>query len=268
MRLSIIIVNYHTDKLVQACVASIARQKVDFEYEIIVEDNSQRNLGFGAANNLGARRASGQYLLFLNPDTVLIEPDSLQKLVNYADQNPQAAVIAPRLIDRDGRYQWSADYQVSLAQMLLDKPLALTYRHLGHVGSATRMLAFFSLRYEFGKTLTDIDRVSGAALMIRKQAFEEVNGFDERFFLYFEDDDLCQRIKEAGYEVHYYPEVTIQHLVGQSLARDSNAREKYYYQSQEHYFAKHLPRWEYWLLKLLRVPYRALGLRRWLNRYY
>jgi len=119
---------------------------------------------------------------FLNPDTVLIQKRSLQKLAEYADSNPNAAVVAPRLIDKDGRYQWSANYQISLLQLIVDKPLAFIYRYLGQYGTVERLLALCSPRYEQQNTLTKIDRVKGAAMFIQADVFKQVGGFDENFF--------------------------------------------------------------------------------------
>ncbi len=266
-KVSIIVVNYHSEDLVKSLQESLKKQKVDFDFEFLVEDNTVNNRGFGTANNAAAEKARGQYLLFLNPDIQLIQPDSLQQLINYLDQHPHVAVLGPRLIDKEGRYQWSADFVPTIRQLITDKPLAYIYKKFGSNPIVANILSRLSVRYDFKHPHCEIDWVSGAAMLVRREAFDLVRGFDPKFFMYLEDIDLCLRIKAAGYQICYWPGVTIRHLVGQTF-QTSDRKADLYYQSQDYFMAKHKPKWVQTLVKLTRYPYQVLGLKKRLNRYY
>ena len=307
MLLSIIISSFNCQTDLLNCLASIYQFPPDGDFEIIVVDNASSdqsvefirdqfpevklivnplNLGFAAANNQGAKNASGDYLFFLNPDTIFDNSDAftlIHRCIGVKaddDEQEEIAIVGPKLIDRNGGFQWSCGSIPSVFNMIFDKPLALIYRWFGshHKGSdpklgsdpnlALRLLSFFSYRYYQGQKPIEVGFVSGAAMMIKKSVFDELNGFDEKFFLYFEDVDLCLRAQKAGYKVIYSPTVEITHLCGQSQRERLKQKEEWYYQSQGYFFEKHKRRWEQILVKFLSIPYRVLGIRSKINKYY
>lgn len=250
MLLSIVIVTYNSSRVLNDCLKSIQNNQKEFELEVIIVDNNSlnnneqenlslvarefsdlgvnlvklpENLGFGTANNRGVKVSSGKYLLFLNADTVSGE-DSLGKMVNFLENNPKTGAAGLKLITGDGKTQeWSCGPKTSLLKTIKNN-FGFIPKHLWQSGSPVR-----------------VDWVSGAALMVRKSVFEEIGGFDENFFMYFEDEDLCWRIKELGYDVYYLGNLTITHLGGQSFEHNKikSLQKNFFYQSQNYFFKKH-----------------------------
>ena len=152
-------------------------------------------------------------------------------------KNSKVSAIGARLVSKNGITQeWSAGVEITLWDIIRN--------NLGFPASK---------HYWESKHVISVDWVSGAALFLLRKTFTQIKGFDENFFLYFEDIDLCQRIHTQFPQknILYYPHITVKHLSGQSSASQKQQK-KYYYQSQDRYFAKHRPKWEGFCLKILR----------------
>jgi lipopolysaccharide/colanic/teichoic acid biosynthesis glycosyltransferase len=196
------------------------------------------NLGFGAAVNIAAGMSGADYLVVVNPDVSIPAPDALVRMVAHLEEHPGAAAVAPRLLNPDGSTQPSARVVPTLGMMVArqtklgatrwgrrreQRYLRLPDRHGGH---------------------QPVEWALGAALVVRRGDFDRVGGFDERFFLYFEDVDLCVRLRQAGQEVHYLPTVSLVHdhhrqssAENGSVAKSSVRRE--HVKSAIRFFAKH-----------------------------
>jgi N-acetylglucosaminyl-diphospho-decaprenol L-rhamnosyltransferase len=170
----------------------------------------QENKGFGAGNNTGMRAASGRYYLLLNPDAWLTE-GALDKLVAFADEHPDAAVVGPRLLNPDGSLQRSVRGYPSPWR------IATEYFFLRKLGPRTHALnAFFGEQFDH-ESVREAEYLFGACLLVRREAVDEVGGFDEDFFLMSEEVDWCYRFREAGWKVLFYPGAEVFHVVGASL---------------------------------------------------
>jgi len=170
----------------------------------------QENQGFGAGNNAGMRAASGRYYLLLNPDAWLTE-GALEKLVAFADEHPEAAVVGPRLLNPDGSLQRSVRGYPSPWR------IATEYFFLRKLGPRTHALnAFFGEQFDHEST-REAEYLFGACMLVRREAVDAVGGFDEDFFLMSEEVDWCYRFREAGWKVLFYPGAEVFHVVGASL---------------------------------------------------
>jgi N-acetylglucosaminyl-diphospho-decaprenol L-rhamnosyltransferase len=231
MDLSVIIVSYNTRELLRGCLGSVlADVGPGLEYEVIVVDNASadgsvamirdsfaqvrllansQNRGFAASNNQAIRQSSGQYVILLNPDT-LVRKGALASLMAALEERRDAGVVGPKLLFPDGSFQHSAFTFPTLAMILLDF-FPLHYRLLdsGINGRYPRHL------YERAEPFP-IDHPLGAALMVRRAVIDEVGLLDESFFMYCEEIDWCLRIKEAGWRILCVPRAEIVHHVGQS----------------------------------------------------
>lgn len=258
-QVSIIIVNFNGSKVILNCLGSIFKHLTSTSFEVIVVDNAstdnspkrivqrfpqvkllhqQKNWGFGTANNIGAQKAAGEYLFLLNSDTLLTR-DILPTLIAKLEHHAQVGIVGPRLLNMDGSFQLSTAYEIGLWG---------EFRTLQQV----RQYRLPANRPRLAKTYaTDrfVDIVVGAAMLMRRSLFEQVGGFDEAFFMYFEESDLCQRIRQLGYKVLYTPEVALIHLGGYSIAQSADKMAAEYRHSQRYYYQKHRPRWERWILK-------------------
>jgi len=170
----------------------------------------QENKGFGAGNNAGMRAASGRYYLLLNPDAWLTE-GALEKLVAFADEHPEAAVVGPRLLNPDGSLQRSVRGYPSPWR------IATEYFFLRKLGPRTHALnAFFGEQFDH-ESMREAEYLFGACMLVRREAVDAVGGFDEDFFLMSEEVDWCYRFREAGWKVLFYPGAEVFHVVGASL---------------------------------------------------
>lgn len=240
LSISIAIVNYNAGELLRACLASIEGEQ---PYEVVVIDNAStdgsgemirrdfprvhvinmpRNDGYGAAANLAIASCSSQYVLLLNCDTSL-HPGTLQILCDYLDQYPRAAVVGPRLVNPDGTRQPSCfPFPTPLQTLIKETSLSRLSSGYGSPPSARR-----------------VPWVLGAALAIRKSAFESVGGFDASFFMYFEEVDLCYRLREAGWETHFAPAAIVTHVGGASTRKQRPAMLLQLYKSLCHFYRLH-----------------------------
>lgn len=252
MDLSIIIVNYNTRDLTNQTIDSIIINTQGINYEIIVADNSTdrrqqcnyenekvkvykiENHGFGHGCNAGAKKAQGKYLLFLNSDT-LIHDNSLFKCVNYINNNVNIGVLGARILLEDG----TLDHGCKRG---FPTPSAAFYYYIGLDRKFPDSKKYGVYRQTFLKEnkTNEVDSVSGAFLMISKDLFNDINGFDETFFMYGEDLDLCYRVKEKGYKVIYYADAVITHLKGQSgLHKSSKVVIYHFYNAMILFYNKH-----------------------------
>lgn len=254
MTLSVIIISYNTKKYILDCLESIfkflPRSKMNFEV-IVIDNNSsdgsseaikkrfpqvkliesKENLGFGKANNVAAGLASGKYLLFLNSDTLLSD-DSFKKAIEYFEKNKKTGVIGPKIMLPDGSVQpASFGNEPSLLTLLLTKFQKASVK---------------SIQKEVGW-------VTGACLFIRHDLFKKLKGFDDQFFMYFEDIDLCMSSQRAGYKVILFPDVQVTHLLGKSL-KSNWQRKKIYWDSQKKFYRKHYGFWGGLLVKAFNLP--------------
>ena len=255
---SIIIVNYNGADVIIECLESLCTNLKQISYEIIVVDNASqdgspesiirqfskvillqqpKNLGFGAANNIGVNHARGEFIFFLNSDTVLIN-DILPTLIAKINQSPQVGIIGPKLLNSDGSFQFSVSKEISILGEFQTLQQVKQYRN-----PATRSTLAQIYGYE-----QNVDIVVGAAMLMRRSLFKEVGGFDESFFMYFEESDLCKRVRDLGYTILYTPEANLIHLGGYSVAKVAGVMATEYRRSQCYYYQKHRPFWEQWLL--------------------
>jgi len=230
MDVSVLIVNYNTCELLDACLASLARE-TRCDYEVIVVDNASRdssaemvrhrhpsvklvvnrsNVGFASANNQASRLAEGHYLLFLNPDTVILE-SAIDRLAAFLDAHPGVGVCGPCHLDADGRPVSSAFRFPTFWNSFWHSMYMTPLRPIAVRRGQARRYALD------GEHVQDVDSVQGSGLMIRAQLFREIQGFDEHFFMYNEEIDLCYRVHRAYQRVTYIPWVTILHYGGASV---------------------------------------------------
>lgn len=249
MSVSVIIVNYNGVEDTRRCVTSVMRYSP--QSEIIVVDNYSsdnsgeilsrefpnivlvkltENRGYGHGCNKGAKNARGKHLFFLNNDAYLTE-DSITALSQHLDRNPRAGVCGPKLVHPDGVFQLSFGDDPSIVNEWKTRTTQKRLRK-GNSQYAEK------LSHRFNKE-SSVDWVTGAALMVREELFQKVGGFDGIFFMYFEDADICRRVRSAGYEVRYVPSTSIVHRLGRSLGHRRAGILLDYRRSQLHYYRKH-----------------------------
>lgn len=226
---SVVIVSFNTRDLLSECLASVYQQE-GVSMEVLVVDNASRdgsaqmvlekfpharltasktNLGFAGANNVAFAQARGRYVVLLNSDAFL-RPDTLRQAVALMDAAPGIGLLGGLLVGRDGSWQPSARLFPSVINDVLTiTGLSGKFRHSRIFGRVDRTWAD-------PKESADTDWVPGAFSVVRRDVLETVGYFDERFFLYYEEVDLCRRIKAAGYRIAYRPELEVIHIGGES----------------------------------------------------
>jgi N-acetylglucosaminyl-diphospho-decaprenol L-rhamnosyltransferase len=247
--LSIVVVSYNSRELLGRCIESIRAARDGLAVELFVVDNasrdgsaemvaerfpeatliaSERNLGFGRANNLAFARARGRYVLMLNPDTE-VRPDALRELLAFADGHPEAGVVGARLDYPDGRFQHSAFRFPDLGQALfgffdvvpIDSPINGRYRP-----------------EQFERDFP-AEHLLGACLLLRREALEQVGGFDPRYFMYFEETDLCMRLRRAGWQNLFTPDARVVHVSAASTSAAPERMSVEFHRSQAYFYRKH-----------------------------
>lgn len=252
MELSIIIVNYNTKSLTQQTIESIIKSTSNLKYEIVVVDNSSDinqkyiagaenikvfgidNKGFGNACNYGAKHALGEFLLFLNSDTIVHE-NTLEKCKNFISQSINVGALGCKVILENG----SLDHGCKRG---FPTPMNSIFYFIGFdkLFPKSKILGAYRLNYLDENETHYVDSISGAFLMISKKTFFEVGEFDEKFFMYGEDLDLCFRIHKDGLNVVYFPEAVITHLKGQSGLHTSSRRTiEHFYNAMLIFYRKH-----------------------------
>jgi GT2 family glycosyltransferase len=230
MDLSIIIVNWNSKAYLRQCLDSLARHCTLAHTQTIVVDSgsfdgcdrmiaeefrgvkfvqSAQNIGFARANNLGVQHANGEHLLFLNPDTLFLE-DSLRILNQRLAELPRAGAVGCRLLNQDHSVQTSCIQSFpTVTNQVLDAD------YLRDRFPRSRLWGNSPL-FDAQLEPCEVDALSGACLAVTREAFEQIGGFTESYFMYGEDLDLCFKLQRSGYKVYYLPETRIVHLGGGS----------------------------------------------------
>ena len=235
-RISIIIVNYNVKHFLEHCLLSVFRALPNIEAEVFVVDNqstdgsvemvqekfpavrliaNQDNVGFARGNNQAVELASGEYILYLNPDTIVAE-DCFAKCLDYLDANPDVGALGPKLIDGKGIFlpeskrgfpsAWVAFCKISGLSSLFKKSKRFNQYHLGYLPE---------------DETNEVEVLVGCFMLCRKKVIDEVGSFDETYFMYGEDIDLSYQIKRAGYKNVYFPETSVIHYKGESTKKGS-----------------------------------------------
>jgi GT2 family glycosyltransferase len=234
--LSIIIVSYNVKFLLEKCLQSVSGAIKNLDAEVFVIDNhssdgsmeylqplfplfhffgNKENKGFSSANNKGLKLASGKYVLFLNPDTV-IPADCFTKCIDFMEMHPDAGALGVKMLNGKGEY-------LKESKRGFPSPVVSFWKITGVTAMLPRSKYF--AKYYLGnlneQESNKADILSGAYMFIKKSVLDITGGFDERFFMYAEDIDLSYRIKLAGYNNYYFAGVTIIHYKGESTKKDS-----------------------------------------------
>ncbi|HTN07223.1 glycosyltransferase family 2 protein [Agriterribacter sp.] len=252
--LSVIIVNYNVKYFLEQCLCSVykAGQRVDME--VIVVDNfsadgsraylepafpgvtfywNKENLGFAKACNLGLKHAKGEYILFLNPDTIVGE-DCFERCIDFLRSHNQSGALGVRMIDESGRF-------LKESKRAFPSPATSFFKLSGLSGLFPRSAVF--AKYYLGNLSEnethEADVIAGAFMMIKKTVLDITGGFDEAFFMYGEDIDLSYRIQKQGYKNYYYPKVTILHFKGKSTPQKNMRYVRMFYRAMGVFANKH-----------------------------
>ncbi len=230
--LSIVIVNYETPDYTIECLKSIHANAPRCNFEVIIIDNGSQdksserirevfpeviliqtgsNLGFSRANNLGINNARGNFVLLLNSDTKILD-NSLDRMLDYLLANPQVGAVGPRQLDGKGQLQLSWGSFPTLVSEI--------WRKMMHHRLSINDLKIRDYLEEKYSGFSDVDWVSGSCLMARKDALTSAGLFDGHFFMYYEDVDLCQRIKDRGWRISYNSDIVIIHYGGVSAQKN------------------------------------------------
>lgn len=260
---SVIIINYKTFDLLKNCLQSLILNHNKINYEIIIVDNDSKdnaidnlksiypdvrivqlseNIGFSRANNIAAKQAVGDYFLFVNSDVLFIE-NSIDKMLNYYINGKNIGILGPKLLNLDYSFQLSAGKLPNFFVEIKDKIIYSICKKSKYFNSLVERIFF--------DKISEVEWVTGACMLIDRDTYYKVHGFDENFFLYFEDKDLCARVRALNKKIIYYPETSVIHLLGGS-SRQKHTKEvkDIYRNSQIYYYKKHLNCFHNKLLKL------------------
>jgi hypothetical protein len=193
---------------------------------------NKENRGFTAANNQGLARSQGRYLLLLNPDTETVG-DALVTMLRYVEANPEVGALGPKLVNPDGSIQSSRRRFPTFATALVESTVMQEW------WQNNRVLRRYYMADTPDGAIQTVDWVVGACLLVRRQAYGQVGGLDEGFFMYSEELDWCRRIKAAGWEIVYLPTAAVIHHEGKSSEQVVPARHIYFQSSKVRYFRKH-----------------------------
>ncbi len=264
MDISIIIINTNEKHFVEPLLNSI-RKNVTANVEVIVSDNNSTdgsrelirekfkevmlvenadNAGFSKANNRGAKIAKGKYLLILNPDTTVCR-GAVESMFNFLEKNSNTAVVGCKLLNPDGSLQRSC----GIFPNLLTEFFYRTF--LNRFFPNSRIVGAYKLSSWDYATTSEVDWVTGACLMIRKDVFDRLEGFDEQMYMYYEDTDLCYRVRELDWKVHFIPDGQVYHYLGGSWKKNRAIPIYNGCRSSLYFFRKHYARWKSHLLKAL-----------------
>jgi hypothetical protein len=265
--LSICIVNWNIRTDLEQALASVLNAGPGLGLQVVVVDNASRdgsaemvrrrfpgvtliesgeNLGFARGYNRAAAESAGRHLLMLNPDT-LVHPGALQSLVAFMDAHPRAGAVGPRLLNSNGSLQYSCRRFPTPRAALLRNTL------LGRLIGRDRFTRAYLMADWDHRTPREVDWISGAAMCIRRQAWQEVGGFDEDYFMYAEDMDWCLRAHRLGWRIHYLPEAVITHRIGRSSDQRPLAMVAQFHRSMARFYRKHYAGGWPWGLRWLPV---------------
>lgn len=227
---SIIIVSFNTREILRECIESVIHESGNLRIEILVVDNhssdgspemvekdfpevkllkSEVNLGFGAANNLALEQAKGRYFVLLNSDA-FFQDGALEKAIQHMDSEPNCGLGGARLVGRNGDWQPSSRSFHSIIHDLV------VMSGLAGMFPRSRFFGHFDRTWADRDQPASVDWVPGAFSIIRPEVLKNIGLFDPAFFLYYEEVDLCKRIKQAGYSIWYWPDVVVVHIGGES----------------------------------------------------
>jgi len=264
MDVSVIIVSWNVRELLKQCLRSVNSEESTLNSslstvhrslltEVIVVDNASsdgtvqmlrdefpdtrvivnsQNLGFTRANNQALAIARGRYLFLLNPDTELA-PNALSAMTAYADAHPRVGIIGPKLFYGDGSLQSSRRRFPTLATAFLESTIFQQWFPRNRA-----LTRYFMLDTSDDET-QDVDWVTGSAMFVRREMYEQVGGFDEQFFMYSEELDWCYRAKQAGWQIMYLPTAQVTHYEGKSSEQIVVQRDIYFHSSKIRFFRKY-----------------------------
>jgi GT2 family glycosyltransferase len=253
--LSVIIVNWNAGRALDDCLESLFASKPVGALEVLLVDNAStdgsqaraardypgikilqnaENRGFAPGANQGLESAVGELILLLNPDAVL-QPSTISLLVDFMNEHSEAAVVGPRLLNPDGTVQGSARRDPSPWTGLFGRDAPVTRLFPNNPVSRRELPNLCHA----GDAPLEVDWISGACLLVRRAAYEQVGGLDERFFLFWEDADWCRRFRKAGWKVYYLPTAVGTHRVGVSRAQRPMRSAIDFHRSAYHYYRKH-----------------------------
>jgi GT2 family glycosyltransferase len=228
---SIIIIAYNSCDFIPACLKSIRDACENVDAQVIVLDNgsqepvlpeikeffpevtwleSKENLGFGKGCNLAEKQATKPYLFFVNPDTV-VSRDSFIRVLDFMEEHPEAGTVGCRILNEDGSLQWACRRSFPTIVSAVSKTIGLAA-----LFPKSKLLASYNMTYADPDAITEVDAISGSFFCMKRDLYESLKGFDEDYFMYGEDLDLCFRTKTAGFKNYYTPSTNILHFKGQS----------------------------------------------------
>jgi GT2 family glycosyltransferase len=254
MKLSVVIVNYNVRYFLEQCLHAVRKASDGLACEVFVVDNNsvdgscqmvrekfpevilienKENVGFSRANNQAIRQSSGEYILLLNPDTV-VEEDSFRKIIAFMDATPDAGGLGVKMIDGKGNF-------LPESKRGLPTPMVAFYKIFGfsHLFPRSKKFNRYHLGYLSKDQLHEVDVLSGAFMLMRRKALDQVGLLDEDYFMYGEDIDLSYRIQKGGYKNYYFPGTTIIHYKGESTKKGSINYVKVFYRAMVIFAQKH-----------------------------
>lgn len=254
LELSVIIVSYQVRYFLEQCLHTVLAAAEGLDAEVIVTDNASadgslaflqplfpsvrfiqnsENLGFAKANNEALKYCSGKWVLFLNPDT-LVPKNALRNCLAYLQQHPAAGALGVRMLDGRGRFLPESKRSFPSPWVSFCK-----LSGLAALFPASHLFNRYALGYLDERRDHVVPVLAGAFLMVNKEVLNQLQGFDETYFLYGEDIDLSYRIQKAGYENHYFAGTSILHFKGESSAGEKRKRDRFFYRAMQVFVTKH-----------------------------
>ena len=254
--ISIVIVNYNVKDHLDACISSIFKSNNNkYNLEIFIVDNNSidgsstlirnkypdvnfidndKNLGFSKANNIALKQVTGKYVLILNPDTIL-EEGTFEKLISFCEVNKDTGAISSKLIMANGKLDLACKRSFPSLGVALSRIIGLS-----KLFPKNKIFGKYNLTYLNENETHEVDAICGAFMFIPKTVLDKTGFFDEDYFMYGEDLDLCFRIKKNGYKIFYYPEVKTVHLKGESTRKSGLAFVNNFYGAMNIFVSKNL----------------------------
>ena len=254
MKLSVIIVNYNVKHFLEQCLHSVYKAAKDIETEIFVVDNNsvdgsvhlirekfndlhiienKVNVGFAKANNQAIKQAKGEYILLLNPDTV-VEENTFSKVIDYMDKHPDAGGLGVKMIDGKGNFLPESKRGLPTPWVAFCKMFGLS-----RLFPKSKKFGQYHLSFLDENEIHEVDVLAGAFMLLRKKTLDKAGLLDETFFMYGEDIDLSYRITQAGFKNYYFPKITIIHYKGESTKKGSLNYVKVFYNAMIIFSRKH-----------------------------